>query len=310
MEARRSARRARRVACSRSVPFVAGFTGVFVALGALVGALGLVDQRVVRGDRRLRARRLRSRVRAPPADAASVSSRRACSSARATAARTCCSAAPSPSARRRASARSSSSALVLAGSSSTVAQGALLLFAYSLGLAVPFVLPGSCSRPRWVVPLAARSLPLLRDRRRAHPRRARPAVVLRPDVVAAVGLRPLSSRDAAARARAIPRRRSPARARPARARAATSTPRCAGANGASRRAAFSSCRSHPTRLPRPAWYQRDGDVHEPLEEVASVGSALRATPARAPRAPRRSSARGSARDRARSAPPCRHAARH
>ena len=36
---------------------------------------------------------------------------------------------------------------------------------------------------------------------------------------------------------------------------ATSTPRCAGAYGPSRRAAFSSWRSQPTRFPRPAWYQ-------------------------------------------------------
>jgi len=39
------------------------------------------------------------------------------------------------------------SALVLAGDSSTIAQGALLLFAYSLGLAVPFVLAGVVFAP-------------------------------------------------------------------------------------------------------------------------------------------------------------------
>jgi cytochrome c-type biogenesis protein len=47
------------------------------------------------------------------------------------------------------------SALVLAGDSSTIAQGALLLFAYSLGLAVPFVLAGAVFAPamgsfRWL----------------------------------------------------------------------------------------------------------------------------------------------------------------
>ena len=44
---------------------------------------------------------------------------------------------------------------MLAGDSSTVAQGALLLFAYSLGLAVPFILAGLVFAPamgsfRWL----------------------------------------------------------------------------------------------------------------------------------------------------------------
>ena len=47
------------------------------------------------------------------------------------------------------------SALVLAGDSSTIVQGAVLLFAYSLGLAVPFVLAGLLFAPamgsfRWL----------------------------------------------------------------------------------------------------------------------------------------------------------------
>ena len=152
-----------------SVPFVAGFTFVFVALGVLVSALV--------GHRRPARRSRRSPASCSSSSASrsriccrcrSGRSRRACSSARATAARTCCSAARSPSARRRASARSSSRRSCSPADSSTVGAGS----------AAPASRTRSASRCRssldrarvrardGIVPLAPRPLPLLRGRRR------------------------------------------------------------------------------------------------------------------------------------------------
>jgi cytochrome c-type biogenesis protein len=139
----------------RSVPFVAGFTLVFVALGALAGALGGVVERrvfeeiagfvlVVIGLAFARLLPLPQRVVAP---GLLVGARDSGSNVLLGGAFAVC-AAPCVS-------PILVSALVLAGASSTVAQGAVLLFAYSLGLAVPFVLVGVVFAPamgsfRWL----------------------------------------------------------------------------------------------------------------------------------------------------------------
>src|SRR5213080_1388886 len=56
---------------------------------------------------------------------------------------------------------------------------------------------------------------------------------------------------------------------------ATSTPRCSGAYGPSRRAAFSSCRSQLTRLARPAWYQATATWTSPWKKSRSSAGAAR-----------------------------------
>ena len=145
---------ARRVLAG-SIPFIAGFTFVFVALGALAGVLGgVVDRRVfeeiagfvlvVIGLAMARLLPLPQRLVAPEllAGARDSGSNVLLGGAFAVCAAPCV--APVLAA-----------ALVLAGSSSTVAQGAVLLFAYSLGLAVPFVLTGLVFAPamgsfRWL----------------------------------------------------------------------------------------------------------------------------------------------------------------
>jgi cytochrome c-type biogenesis protein len=138
-----------------SVPFVAGFTSVFVLLGALAGALGgIVDQRVfqeiagfvlvVVGLAFARLLPLPQGMIAPRllTGARDSGSNLLLGGAFAVCAAPCVS-------------PILVSALVLAGDSSTIAQGALLLFAYSLGLAVPFVLAGLVFAPamgsfRWL----------------------------------------------------------------------------------------------------------------------------------------------------------------
>jgi cytochrome c-type biogenesis protein len=132
---------ARRVLAG-SVPFVAGFTAVFVALGALAGLFGaLVQQRVfeevagfvlvVIGLAFAHLLPLPQRLVAPGllSGARDSGSNVLLGGAFAVCAAPCVG--PILAA-----------ALVLAGSSNTAAQGAVLLFAYSLGLAVPFVLVG------------------------------------------------------------------------------------------------------------------------------------------------------------------------
>ncbi len=136
---------ARRVVLA-SIPFVLGFTGVFVALGIgaqLIG--GRLPQRPVpaRADRRLRPRRLRTSpswaccpwperlVGAGLVQGArSRGSRVLLGGAFAICAAPCIG--PVLAA-----------ILVLAGTSDTVLQGAFLLACYSLGLAIPFVLAGA-----------------------------------------------------------------------------------------------------------------------------------------------------------------------
>jgi len=126
-----------------SLPFVAGFTVVFVALGALSGLAGglLGDRRivysvagflvVVLGLAFMGLLPFPERLLAPDL---MMSARRRGSSALLGAAFAVC-AAPCVG-------PVLGSILVLAGDSSTVAQGSLLLFAYSVGLAIPFLLAG------------------------------------------------------------------------------------------------------------------------------------------------------------------------
>ena len=129
-------------------------------------ASGVVEPARVRGDRRLRARRLRARLRASAAAAGAAGRARLLAAARGRGSRvllgaafaTCAAPCVSPIL---------ASTLVLAADRSTVGEGALLLFAYSLGLAVPFVAHRRRVRPGdGVVPLAPRPLPLHRGRRR------------------------------------------------------------------------------------------------------------------------------------------------
>jgi cytochrome c-type biogenesis protein len=156
MEARQLGRpgAARRVLAG-SVPFVVGFTFVFVVLGAAAGALGgIVEQRVfeevggfvlvVIGFAFAHLLPLPQRVVAPGllTGARDRGSNVLLGGAFAVCAAPCV-------------APILATALVLAGSSSTATQGAVLLFAYSLGLAVPFVLAGVVFAPamgsfRWL----------------------------------------------------------------------------------------------------------------------------------------------------------------
>jgi cytochrome c-type biogenesis protein len=150
---------ARRVLVS-SVPFVAGFTVVFVALGIAISALaGIVSERVfeeiagfvlvVFGLSFAHLLPLPERPVAPGllTAARDRGSRVLLGAAFATCAAPCVS-------------PILASTLVLAADTSTVAQAAVLLFAYSLGLAVPFVVTGVVFAP------AMGSFRWLRDRYR------------------------------------------------------------------------------------------------------------------------------------------------
>lgn len=134
---------ARRVVLA-SLPFVAGFTVVFVALGALSGLLG----DLVGGDRRIiysvagfvivvlglafmGLLPFPERLFAP--ELVSSARRRGSSVFLGAAFAVCAAPCVGPLL---------GSILALAGDSSTVGEGSLLLFAYSIGLAVPFVLAG------------------------------------------------------------------------------------------------------------------------------------------------------------------------
>ena len=102
------------------------------------------------------------------------------------------------------------SVLVLASDSSTVVRGSVLLLAYSVGIASAFVLIGVAFAPRdGRVSLAAR--PLQRDpvRERRHARRARPAPVLPPRLVAARAAEPAAGTGRARRDLARPLLHSP-----------------------------------------------------------------------------------------------------
>jgi cytochrome c-type biogenesis protein len=148
---------ARRVLVS-SLPFVAGFTVVFVALGIAISALaGIVSERVfeeiagfvlvVFGLSFAHLLPLPERPVAPGllTAARDRGSRVLLGAAFATCAAPCVS-------------PILATTLVLAADSNTVAHGAVLLFAYSLGLAVPFVLTGVVFAP------AMSSFRWLRDR--------------------------------------------------------------------------------------------------------------------------------------------------
>jgi cytochrome c-type biogenesis protein len=138
-----------------SLPFVAGFTLVFVALGVLVGGLaGLVPRRVfeeiagfvlvVIG---LAFARLLPLPQTPVAPGLLFAARRRGSGILLGGAFAVC-AAPCV-------APILASTLVLAADAATAAEAAVLLFAYSLGLAVPFLLAGVLFAPamgsfRWL----------------------------------------------------------------------------------------------------------------------------------------------------------------
>jgi len=161
LEARRLGERgsAQRVLV-HSLPFVLGFTGVFVLLGAAAGAIGgALDRRIfeeVAGfllvviglafahllplPQRLVAARLLTGARDSGSTVLLGGAFAVC-------------AAPCVS-------PILASTLVLAGDTSTVAQGAVLLLAYSLGLAVPFLIAGAVFAP------AMGSFRWLRDRYR------------------------------------------------------------------------------------------------------------------------------------------------
>jgi cytochrome c-type biogenesis protein len=132
---------ARRVLAG-SVPFVAGFTAVFVLLGALAGLFGaLVDRRVFQAIAGfvlvvigLAFARLLPLPQSLVAPRLLTGARDSGSNVLLGGAFAVC-AAPCVGPILAA-------ALVLAGSSNTAAEGAVLLFAYSLGLAIPFVLAG------------------------------------------------------------------------------------------------------------------------------------------------------------------------
>src|SRR6266516_2566146 len=82
--------------------------------------------------------------------------------------------------------------------------------------------------------------------------------------------------------------------------AATSTSRCSGRKGESRRTAFSSCRSQPVRFPRPAWYHATTTCTSPWKKSFSAGSAARHASSSASCAAKYSPARASSRPRSRS----------
>ena len=285
--------RARRVACSwEAFRSCIGFTLVFVALGALAGALGsVVDRRVfqeiaglvlvVIGLAFAHLLPMPQRLVAPSllVGARDSGSNVLLGGAFAVCAAPCVSPILVLGARPRGQlehgdAGSGAPVRVLAGSRDSVRPCRARVRAGN-----------------GVVSLAARSLPLLRARRRAHARRARPAVLLRPDVVAAVDLSPLrlevgrrelerpggdrfacafDLREHAPRRRCLdaPVRKPRAVARPSRA-AARILGGCHGPPGTTRRSrARAPGRSRALRAPP------------------------RATPARAPRARRRSRPNG------------------
>jgi cytochrome c-type biogenesis protein len=142
----------------RSLPFVAGFTVVFVALGIAISALaGVVSERVfeeiagfvlvVFGLSFARLLPLPERPIAPGLLTAARD--RGSPVLLGAAFATCAAPCVSPIL---------ATTLVLAADSNTIAQGAVLLFAYSLGLAVPFVVTGVVFAP------AMSSFRWLRDR--------------------------------------------------------------------------------------------------------------------------------------------------
>jgi cytochrome c-type biogenesis protein len=142
----------------RALPFVAGFTVVFVLLGIAVSALaGTVDQRVfqeiagfilvVFGLGFARLLPLPERPVAP--GLLSFASRRGSPVLLGAAFATCAAPCVSPIL---------ASTLVLAADTNTIPKAAVLLFAYSLGLAIPFVIAGAVFTP------AMTSMRWLRDR--------------------------------------------------------------------------------------------------------------------------------------------------
>jgi len=255
---------------------------------------GVVDQRVFPGDRGLRARRRRpsrfARLLPLPQGmiAPSLLGR-----LRATAARMSCSAghsavcaapcvSPDPRVRARARGRLEHGC---------AGRAAALRVLTRARRPVSFS-RDSCSPRRWD-PSAGSAIASTTSRSPADSCSSRS--VCSSSSTACGGCGPASTifRGAARRARAIPpatTARAPAR--PARARPRTSHASGVSAHTAvSRRDAFSSWRSQPTRLPRPAWYQATATWTRPWKKSRSSASRWRARPARAPREPRNTSPR-------------------
>ena len=265
---------ARRDASSRACRSSPASPVVFVALG--VSSAALVGHRRparVRGDRRLRARRVRARVRASPAAAGAPRRAAACSPPRAAAARACCSAARSPSAPRRASSPILARRSCSPADSSTVARGraapALRLLARPRRAVRRSRASSSC--PRWDRSAGSATATTTS---RSSAGSSSSCSGCCSSSTSSGGCAPAFDRTSVldARRRELERAGGDARrrARPASSTAATSTPRCAGANGPSRRAAFSSCRSQPYGC-RGRLVPGDRDVDEPLVEVALLG---------------------------------------
>ena len=151
------------------------------------------------------------------------------------------------------------SILVLASSSGDVARGVVLLLAYSLGLGAAFVLAGvafahAMRAFRWV---------------RSHYDALRVAVRRRPSSRSGCCSSSTATGGCASRSTSCSRRSGSARSSAASSRA-TSRPRWTGAYGPSRRSAFCRCRSAPIAPAAARLVGEDDGVDEPLEEVALV----------------------------------------
>ena len=202
-----------------SVPFILGFTAVFVALGAGAAAIGsVVRQAAADQDRRVRARRDRARRSSASCRGPSAPSRPGSCSGRGDAARTRCSAAPSRCAPRRASARCSRRSSCSRRAPGRSCAGSSCSSPTRSGSAPRSCSPASRSRTR-----CGRSAGYATTTRssagvRRGPRRARPTAVLRARLVAPGRARPGVHAD------------RPRHALAGRAAAPTSSPRWRGSN--------------------------------------------------------------------------------
>ena len=275
-----------------------GFTVVFVALGAGAAAIGGVVDAQQRGTRSPASSSSSSASRSSACcRGRSGSSRRGSSARRGGAGRTRSSAPPSPSAPRRASAPCSPRSSCWRATRAPSCAARCCCVAYSLGIGVAFLLAGiafarAMGAFRWLRDHYTRDP----GRERGDARRARPAALLRPGLVAARllnraldGGRPRpASRSVAAASRASRRRRrrggfdlrehgGDVDAAVCRRERGEPAPRLLELARAADRSAAAGL------------VPGDGDVDEPLVEVALGAPALRARRARAPRAPRSSS---------------------
>ena len=172
-----------------SLPFVAGFTAVFVALGAAVAAAGslFLDNRelflavaglvvVVLGFAMMGLLPLPYLDRLAAPGLVESASNTGSAALLGAAFGLCAAPCIGPVL---------GGILALAGEGQTIAEGTILLLIYSAGLALPFLAVGvGFGRAMGASPLAARPLPGHARRRRSVSRRPRPAALLRPLLVA------------------------------------------------------------------------------------------------------------------------------